>query len=127
MPLPAIAETLDGDDPERVLTSHLAALQVQRDEFDQKAKLLRRQIQRKEYLMSSEITIKTSPAIVAAAYRTSTTYDSIFDDIPAGFGVVLASLSRAGVDPVAIPVTLYYRAPDADTTGDIAMCVPVAA
>lgn len=127
MPLPLIAQTLDGDDPEQVLTAHLAALQGQREELDVMAKQLRRQIHRKEYLMSSKIAFHTSPAVTAAAYRTSTTYDEIFDDIPAGFGAVLAELATAGVNPVGNPFTLFYRAPDADTEGDIAMCVPVAA
>ena len=31
------------------------------------------------------------------------------------------------MDPVGIPFTRYHQAPDAETAGDIAMCVPVAA
>ncbi len=127
MPLPLIANTLDGDDPEQVLTSHLASLESQRDELDQKAQQLQRRIQLKEYVMSSEITVRTSPAITAAAYRTPTTYAEIFNDIPAGFGAVMAFCAGAGIDPVGAPFTLYHQAPDAETAGDIAMCIPVAA
>lgn len=125
MPLPLIAETLDGDDTERVLMSHLAALQKQRDEIDRMALQLQRRIQLKEYVMSREITVRTSPAVVVAAHRTSTNHTAIFDDIPAGFGAVMDVLSAAGIDPAGVPFTLYYQAPDAETAGDIAMCVPI--
>lgn len=42
-------------------------------------------------------------------------------------GTVMASIGAAQVDPIGAPFTLYYQAPDADTPGDIAMCVPIAA
>ena len=127
MPLPLIAETLDSDDPEQVLTSHLASLESQRDELDQKAQQLQRRIQLKEYVMSSEITVRTSQAVTAAAHRTATTYVEIFNDIPEGFGYVMAFCTGAGIDPIGAPFTLYHQAPDAETPGDIAMCIPVAA
>ena len=125
MSLPLIAETLDGDDPEQALMSHLAALETQRNEIDHMAQQLRRRINLKEYIMSNEVTVKSAPAVLVAAHRTSTTYTEIFNDIPAGFGTVMGSLTTAGVDPSGIPFTLYYQAPDADTAGDIAMCVPI--
>ena len=127
MPLPQIAETLHSDDPEQVLMSHLATLEHQRDEFDQMAQQLRRRIDLKEYVMSSEVTVETSPALIAAACRTKTTQTEIFTDIPAGFDTVLAFLAKAGIDPAGTPFTLYHQAPDADTEGDIAMCVPIPA
>lgn len=126
MPLSEIAETLDSDDPEALLRAHLAALEHQRDDIDRMARQLRRRIERKEYVMSAEITIKTSPEIVAISHRRTTTYPEIFADIPAGFEVVMSFLARADIDPVGTPFTLYHQAPDADTQGDIAMCVPVA-
>ncbi|MCB1026166.1 MAG: MerR family transcriptional regulator [Microthrixaceae bacterium] len=125
MPLHSIEELLDGDDPERVLTSHLVALQSQRDELDQMAQQLQRRINRREYIMSTEITVKASPPVVVAAYRTATTHDEIFSDIPNGFAAVMAALAEAEVDPVGVPFTLFHQAPDADTDGDIAMCVPI--
>ncbi len=126
MPLARIAETLDNDDSEQVLTSHLAALETQRDELDRMAQQLRRRIQRKEYVMSNEITRQLSPAMLVAAYRTTTTHRRIFDDIPAGFGKVMTLLGDVGVDPIGIPFTRYFQAPDAESEGDIAMCVPIA-
>lgn len=108
------------------MTSHLAALETQRDELNKMAQQLQRRIQTKEYVMSNEVTIKPSPAIVVAAHRTATTYSQIFADIPAGFGTVMHGLTQGGIDPAGIPFTLYYQAPDGDTEGDIAMCVPIA-
>lgn len=127
MPLALIAETLDGDESDQVLTSHLEALEAQRDEFDRMAQQLRHRIHLKEFTMTTEITVKTHASMLVAAYRTPTTYAEIFTDIPAGFAKTMGFVTNAGLDPVGIPFTLYYQAPDADTPGDIAMCVPVAA
>lgn len=125
MSLPLIAETLDGDDPEQVLMSHFAALEIQRNEIDRMAQKLQRSIHLKEYVMSNEITVKSTPAAVVAAHRTATTYAEVFNAIPAGFGAVMSALGVAGVDPVGIPFTLFHQAPEADNPGDISMCVPV--
>lgn len=127
MPLPQIAEALDGDDPEPLLKAHLSSLERRRDEVDRLAEQLRQRIDRKEYSMSTEVTIKTTPPIVAIAHRAETSYPGIFEDIPAGFEVVMRFLTEAGIDPVGAPFTVYHQVPDADTPGDIAMCVPVAA
>jgi effector-binding domain-containing protein len=75
--------------------------------------------------VSEAVTIKTLPALVAAAYRSSTTQETVFADIPTGFGRVLDALGAAEVDPIGPPFTVFYEAPDADSSGDIAMCVPV--
>lgn len=124
MPLSEIADALDGDDPESVLTAHLVALQRRRDEVDRLASQLRQRIDRKEFPVS-DVTIRTTPPIVAVAHRTETSYPGIFDDIPAGFATVMEYLSEAGIDPAGPPFTVYHHVTDADTPGDIAMCVPV--
>ena len=126
MPLPQIAETLDGDEPDRLLMSHLVALETQRDELNRKAADLQRRINLKEFTMTNDVTIKSNPAQTAAAWRTATTHTEVFNDIPAGFGRVLEFLDGAGVDPVGGPFTVFHHAPDGDTAGDIAMCVPIA-
>lgn len=126
MPLAKIAEALEVDDPEELLTSHLEALELQRDELNRKADQLRRQIKRKEFTMSNTVTIKSNPAVTAVSCRVHTTFSEISNAIPEGFGTVIGRLGEAGVDPVGAPFTLYYQAPDGDTVGDIAMCVPVA-
>ena len=126
MPLPAIAEALDGDEPESLLMSHLAALEEERDEIRRKAQELKRRIQTKEYVMSTEVTLKINDTISALAYRTETTFSGIFNDIPAGFGQVMGTIAEENIDPVGAPFTLYYQAPDGDTVGEIAMCVPIA-
>lgn len=125
MPLSAIAETLDGGDPESLLAAHLASMERRRDEIDRLAIQLRQRIERKDYAMSADVIIKSTPAITAVAYRTETSYPGIFTDIPAGFAKVMGFLAEAGIDPVGLPFTIYHRVTDADTPGDIAMCVPV--
>ena len=125
MPLATIAETLDGEDPERSLMSHLELLEQQRDELNRQAQELQRRIDLKEYLMNTDVTVKTHPAQMVAAWRTVTTYSEIFSHIPEGFGRVMAHLGEENIDPTGAPFTLYYQAPDADNQGDIAMAVPI--
>lgn len=125
MPLSDIEATLDADDPEPLLKAHLASLEQQRQDIDLMAAQLQRRIDRREYLLSTEVTIKTTPAVIALAHRSDTTYPGIFEDIPAGFETVIGVLETAKVDPVGSPFTLYHRVPDADTTGNIEMCIPV--
>ena len=96
MPLDQIVETLDGQDPELVLISHLETLEAKRDEIDQMAAQLRRRINTKEFVMSAEITLKYNPASTVAAYRTETTFSEIFNAIPTGFGAVIGALTEAG-------------------------------
>ncbi len=126
MPLPQIAAALAADNPEELLTSHLATLQDQRDELDRMALELQRRISLKEYTMSTQITMKSHPPITAVGYRTATTHVEVFTDIPRGFGLVMTALTESDVDPAGPPFTLFHTPPDGDTTGDIAMCVPVA-
>lgn len=125
MSLPLIAATLDGEDPEQVLMSHLEALEDQRNELDRMAQQLRRRINRKEYTMSNTIALRSNPTVTVAAHRTVTTYAQIFNDIPAGFGAVMGALASAEVDPAGIPFTIFHQAPDGDTDGEISLCVPV--
>ncbi|MGH1492043.1 MAG: MerR family transcriptional regulator [Acidimicrobiales bacterium] len=126
MPLPQIAKALETDNPEELLTSHLATLEDQRDELNRKAQELQRRISLKEYVMSSQIATKSHPEIVAIGYRTETTHVDVFTDIPRGFGIVMAALEETDTDPVGPPFTMFHQPPDGDTPGDIAMCIPTA-
>lgn len=127
MPLALIAETLDGAEPEESLMSHLQTLEQQRDELDRQAQELQRRIELKEYALNTEVTIKDHPVQTVAAWRTPTSHRTIFEHIPAGFGRVMTYLSEQNVAPASAPFTLLYEAPDADSDGDIAMAVPIAA
>lgn len=126
MPLSDIEETLDAEDPEPLLEAHLASLAKQREDIDLMASQLQQRIDRREYLLSTEVTTKVLPAVIALTHRTDTTYPGIFEDIPAGFETVIKVLETAAVDPVGPPFTRYHRVPDADTSGNIEMCIPVA-
>ena len=125
VPLSQIVEILAGDRSAETLTLHLATLTGQRDELDQKLRALQRLISRKEFVMSETVTVKTIPAQLSATFRTATTQDSVFGDIPAGFGRVFQALEAAGTDPSGTPFTVFYQAPDMDAEGDIGLCVPV--
>jgi len=125
MPLAAIAATLDGDDSEQTLMSHLETLEQQRDELNRQALELQRRINLKEYIMTTDVHVTQHPAQTVVTWRTNTTYSEIFTHIPEGFGRVMQHLTDANITPVGAPFTLFYQAPDGDTPGDIAMSVPV--
>lgn len=126
MPLSQIAEAIDGDEPESLLEAHLATMKRRRDEIDRLAIQLQQRIDRKEYTMSADVTLKSTPSITAIGHRTKTSYPDIFDDIPAGFAEVMEFITDTDLDPVGAPFTIYHQVTDADTPGEIAMCVPVA-
>ena len=126
MPLAAIGQTLDGEEPERSLMSHLETLEQQRDELNRQALELQRRIDLKEYVMTNEVTVSTQPAQTVAAWRTTTTYSKIFTHIPEGFDKVMTQLQAHNINPIGAPFTVFYQAPDGDTEGDIAMSVPIA-
>ncbi len=125
MSLPEIEATLGSDDPEPRLLSHLASLEHQRDELTRRLQQLQRQIDRKDYVMSREVTTKIIEPLTALSHRRPTDYPGIFEDIPNGLQIVVAALHELDIDPVGTPFTLYHQVPDADSSGDIAMCVPV--
>lgn len=125
MPLAQIAEALEVDNPESALLEHLAAMERQRDDIDRLASQLRQRINRKDFSMSANVTIKTTNPMIAVSRRTETSYPGIFKDIPAGFSEVMDFLTDAGVDPTGAPFTIYHQVTDADTSGEIETCVPV--
>ena len=123
--LPQIGAILAGDQSMASLASHLVALKEHRDAYDRKLQNLQRLIDRKEFVMSESVTIKSVPALLVASYRTATTQRQVFADIPAGFGRVMDGLGAAGVDPTGAPFTIFFQTPDSDSTGDIGMCIPL--
>jgi effector-binding domain-containing protein len=125
VPLVQIAQILAGDESDETLTLHLVALADQRDEYDRKLHELQRLMTRKEFTLSSAVVARPVPAQLAATSRIVTTQKTVFVDIPAGFGRVLTALGTAEIDPVGAPFTTFYQAPDADSAGDIALCIPI--
>ncbi len=125
VPLSDIAEVLDGSDPEGVLSSHLDALAHQRDEQERKLRYLERLISRRDFTMTHEVAIKVIETQLVSSHRTASTYQGVFEAIPAGFGRVFERLQQANIEPGGIPFTIFHKAPDADTIGEVEMCIPV--
>ncbi len=123
VPLATITAILAEGASEGQLTTHLAGLIRQRDVIDRQVREIRRLIRTKELTMATDITIKTVEPVTAAAVRATTSPSDVFTEIPAGFATVMAALGL--VTPVGAPLTIFYRFPDEQTAGEIAMCVPV--
>jgi effector-binding domain-containing protein len=121
--LPAIAEFLAAEDPGAVLASHLAELNARRDQLDRVIGRVVHLLQTRELIMETGIAVKDVPAQRVAAFRCSATQAEIFQAIPDGFGKVLAVLGD--VTPAGIPFALFHAFPDADTAGEVSMCVPI--
>ncbi len=125
VPVAELAAILDGDDPDAALASHLDSLHRQRDAYEQKALQLRRLMDRKDLTMSHDVTVKILEPERVAAWRTTASYEEVFTAIPTGFGAVLGHLDAVGITPVGAPTTVFHAIPDADTDGDVEMCVPI--
>lgn len=127
MPLAEIAEVLDGGDADRLLTSHLESLEAQQEVLKRKALQAQRFLNRKEFTMSTEVTLKRADAQIVAFSRCAPLYDELVDAIPGGFGAVFAELAAVEAGPAGVPFTMYHGMPEADARGDLAMCVPITA
>lgn len=123
MPLAAIAAILRGDEPEPLLTSHLASLMSGRELIDRKIGAVKRLLSSKDSVMTNNVNLKMVAAQTVARYRTKATHDQIFTSIPNGFGIVFASLQ--GQPPIGAPFTIFHVFPDAETEGEISLCVPI--
>jgi effector-binding domain-containing protein len=121
--LPAIAEFFAAEDPGGVLASHLVELEARRDQLDRLIGRITYLLQTKGFAMDTGIAVKDVPEQRVAAFRCSATQAEIFQAIPDGFGKVFAVLGD--VAPDGIPFALFYAFPDADTAGEVSMCVPI--
>ena len=125
VPLADIGNVLDGSDPNDVLSSHLVTLARQRDEQARKLRYLEQLISRKDVAMSHEVAVKIVNPQVVSSHRVETTYQQVFTAIPEGFGTVFRRLQDHNAEPTGIPFTIFHRAPDAEDSGDVEMCIPV--
>ncbi len=125
MPLAQISEVLDGGDADRLLTSHLESLEAQQEVLKRKALQAQRFLNRKEFTMSTDITLKNAETQLVAYSRCAPLYDELEQAIPGGFGAVFAELAAVEAGPAGVPFTMYHGMPEADARGDLAMCVPV--
>jgi effector-binding domain-containing protein len=121
--LPAIAEFFAAEDPGGVLASHLVELEARRDELDRMIGRVTYLLQTKGFAMNAGIAVKDVPEQRVAAVRRSATQAEIFQAIPDGFGKVFAVLGD--IVPTGIPFALFHAFPDADTAGEVSMCVPI--
>lgn len=119
-----IALVLAGRDVDEVLASRLGALERERAELDRTALRVQHLLATKELSMSDSVTLKQVPAQLTAAYATSTTMQTVFADIPAGFQRVFQVLDA--IQPTGAPITVFRRIPDAESPGELLLCVPVA-
>ncbi len=118
-----IARVLGGTDLDEVLASRLDALERERAELDRTALRVRRLLATKELTMSDSIALKRIPSQLVAAHATPTTLATVFDDIPSGFQRVFAALGDRS--PIGAPIAVFRRIPDAETPGELLLCVPV--
>jgi DNA-binding transcriptional MerR regulator len=125
MPLPMIATLLDDPSGSDVLHSFLQTLHDERLQQETRIRELEQLISSRELIMTNSVTIKFIDAQYVASYRRSTTYQSVFADIPNGFANVFGFLERTNMVPVGAPFTLFHEFPEGDSEGEISLCIPV--
>lgn len=129
MPLDDIRETLAHDNHAIVrkkLAEHRARLAERLAEQERMLRFLERLIERKDGIMPYDVTTKDLPDQPVAAVRKTTSLADIGDDIAAGFGALMHYMGPRGIAPSGAPLVVYHDMIDADTDGDVEVCIPVA-
>jgi effector-binding domain-containing protein len=128
MPLSEIAEVLATDDPEVIgkqLDRHRDRLAARLADDERRLRFLERLIERGEGVMPYDVELEeTAPQTVATVRRT-TDLARISTDLAEGFRTIVQAIGAAGGAPAGVPYVVYHAVIDEDTSGDIAMCVPV--
>lgn len=75
--------------------------------------------------MSYDVQITELKPQVVAATRLHTTLLRIGNDIGIGFGSLMRALGKEGIEPSGPPLIIYHELIDAETDGDVEICVPV--
>jgi effector-binding domain-containing protein len=125
MPLAMIETLLDKPDGSDMLHSFLQTLQDERLQQEKRIRDLQHLIATQELTMTNAVTIKFIDPQQVAAHRQTTTYKSVFTDIPNGFANVFGFLERTDASPVGAPFTLFHEFPEGDNEGEISLCVPI--
>lgn len=129
MPLDDIHETLAHDDRSIVrkkLAEHRARLADRLAEQERMLRFLERLIAREDGIMPYDVTTKDVSDQPVVAVRKTTTLRDIGDDIAAGFGALVHHIGPRGITPTGAPFVVYHDMIDADTDGDVEVCLPVA-
>ncbi|GAA4959253.1 GyrI-like domain-containing protein, partial [Actinoplanes utahensis] len=77
--------------------------------------------------MTYEVTVKEVAIRPVAALTLRANLATIGEAIQHGFGTVIGAVSTAGATPDGPPFVIYHAVLDADTEGDVEICVPVPA
>lgn len=127
VPLDEVAVVLDGDDEqaEDLLRRHQQRLSDEVARHERMLGFVRRLVSGKEQLMPYTIEPADLPAQPVASIRRTTDLDHIGDALADAFGTAAGAAARAGVPIVGAPFVLYHDLIDADTPGDIEICLPV--
>jgi DNA-binding transcriptional MerR regulator len=110
-----------------MLAAHQERLRAERDRHDRMLATVAQLITGKESLMNYPITIDTLRAQTVAALRCHTSLATVGADITAGFQTLMTALAAAGQKPACAPFLIMHDIIDAETDGDIDICVPVRA
>jgi effector-binding domain-containing protein len=128
MPLDEIRAIVEADNTElahKHLVIHRERLAERLAAQERTLVFLEALIQREEATMPYDVKITEETPQLIAATKKHTTLRRIGDDIGAGFGVLIETLGREGVAASGPPLIVYHHVIDAETDGDIEICVPV--
>jgi len=129
MPLEEIKTVLDADNDELVhktLLAHRERLAERLATQERMLAYLESLIKREGGIMPYEVGIEEVDPMTILATRLHTSLARIGEDIPQGFGTLMAAMGKLGVQPVGAPLIVYHDIIDEQTDGDIEVSVPIA-
>ena len=128
MPLVEIRAILEAADPaeaRQLLVAHRERLTAQVAAQRHMLAYLEGLIERQGGIMPYDVHITEEAPQLIVATRIRTNLRRIGDDFGAGFGSLVEFLGREAVVASGPPLTVYHDMIDAETEGDIELCVPV--
>ncbi|MGI9666830.1 MAG: GyrI-like domain-containing protein [Acidimicrobiia bacterium] len=83
-------------------------------------------IDQEDRLITHDVSITEVAPQQVMAIKMQTSLATIGDDFGKGFGILAQGLARQDAVPTGAPLTVYHSVIDAQTSGEIEICIPVA-
>ncbi len=130
MPLEEIKVVLEAGDNEQIsrqLLVHKERLAARLAGQQRMLTYLESIIQDKKKLTPYDVHVTETENQCIATVKKHTALNRIREDVSSGFRSLVSGLNRAGACTSGPPMILYHNAIDAESEGDIEICVPVSA
>lgn len=129
MSLDDIAAVLRAEDDAAgtaVLRAHRERLVAALADAEHRLDHIERLIKQEEPLVPYTVTTRTVPDQTVASLRREASLETVGAVVGEGFGLLFGAIVARGTEPAGMPFLVMHDVIDADASGTIEMCIPVA-